>query len=362
MARKLTGQLDPPKKGRPHFSLRVRVNGKHRRFDLGTADPFAAAQERDRVIATIEAERQKVGANGHKRESVKRVRKVAKQAQREFRTFPACAERFWKQQEADGVKTHGEQRSMFERFVLPNWTGDVGSYSKQAVRDLIGGLEISYRTRLNVFTAISGVFNTAVLGGHIEANPCKQVKRSKLVPRRRTEDDQKVRATLNAEEVSAMVAWEHPEEQHQEATRRTQDKLLIAFYTGLRHHEIAALRWEDIEQDFAVLTVHRAKKRDPAARLDRLDLTELPALRGMFRLRRHGGRAKLVPDVHRKRRGAASEKAPTAGPLEGAQCAQGGHIPEAACVEPLVSCAPETIRTSDQRFRKPLRYPLRYGG
>jgi hypothetical protein len=67
------------------------------------------------------------------------LRKVVAQIGQVTRTFAAVAERYWQQQEANGVKTWKEQRSAFQRFVIPHWTGDVSKYGPQHVRDLVEG-------------------------------------------------------------------------------------------------------------------------------------------------------------------------------------------------------------------------------
>jgi integrase len=284
MPRPLTGQLEKPdpKQGRPNYSYRIRVNGRQRRFDLGTADPVKASQERDIVLADIKADlaAKKDQTRSRALLSVAHVRKLVAVAGKTTRTFPAVAERYWQQQEANGVKTWKEQRSVLQRYVLPAWPSDVSKYTAQMVRDLLAGLDgLAHATRLHVLSALSGVFDSAVLSGLIAANPCKQVQRRKLLPKRRDEDAPKLRATLLPGEVETMCAWVHPEEQHRPATERLQGKLRLAYALGLRHYEIAALRWDDFGADFERVTVYRAKKRDPAARRDALDLTELPELR-----------------------------------------------------------------------------------
>jgi len=102
------------------------------------------------------------------------VRKVVAHTGKLARMVPAVAERYWQRQEVIGVKTHEEQRSVLERFVLSLWTGDVSKCGPQNVRDLIDGLKLAHKTRLNVFVAISGVFESPVMGGLI--SPTHAVK------------------------------------------------------------------------------------------------------------------------------------------------------------------------------------------
>jgi hypothetical protein len=71
-----------------------------------------------------------------------------------------------------------------------------------------------------------------VLAGLIEANPCKQVQRRKLLPKRRDEDAPPLRVTLLLSEVETMCAWVHPLEQHRPATERLQGKLRLAYALG----------------------------------------------------------------------------------------------------------------------------------
>jgi integrase len=148
----------------------------------------------------------------------------------------------------------------------------------------------------------------------IDANPCKQVQRCKLVASHKDDAETKVRITLTPNEVETMCGWVHPEEQHRPATERLQGKLRVAFHTGLRHNEVAALRWENFGADFMWLTVYRAKKKDPAKRRDTLDLTELPELRAWFE------RAKVIPDAHKL------AARPLVAPVGNIECDQSGRI------------------------------------
>jgi capsid protein len=173
MSRELTGRLEAPSKGRPHYSYRIRVNGRQRRYNLETADVAIAEQKRAVVLADIKAElAAKKEQNGSKaRMSDAHVRKVVTQTGKATRTFPAVAERYWQQQEVNGVKTWKEQRSVLQRYVLAAWSSDVGKYTAQMVRDLLAGLDgLAHATRLHVLSALSGVFDSAVLAGLLAAN------------------------------------------------------------------------------------------------------------------------------------------------------------------------------------------------
>src|SRR5690606_32516484 len=139
-----------------------------------TADAAIAEQKRAAMVAELEAQRTQDGTR--KRESVQKVRKVARVTDKQSRTFPAVAERFWTQQQLNGIKTWKEQRSMLQRHVIPQWTADIAGYSPQSIKDLVGELDLAHQTRLHIFSTISGVFETAVLAGFIEHNPCSQVK------------------------------------------------------------------------------------------------------------------------------------------------------------------------------------------
>lgn len=283
-----TGRLEPPKprQGRPHYSFRIRVNGRQRRFDLGTAEHSDAEQQRATILAGMKADRdaKKDQSGSRARSSVAHVRKVVTSAGKASRTFPSLAERYWQQQEANGVKTWKEQRSVLQRFVLEQWPGDVSKYGPQSVRELLSSLDLAHKSRLNVFVAISGVFESAYFAGLIPANPCKQVKRGKLVPQRGNEETPKVRVTLTLAEVETMCAWEHPEEQHRPGTERLQGKLRLAYAIGVRHHEVETLRWNDFSGDnFERVSIYRAKKKDPNQRLVTKDLTEHPELRGWLK-------------------------------------------------------------------------------
>jgi integrase len=287
MAPPLKGRLESPKEGgRPNYSFRIRVNGRQRRVDLGTADPEAAAQQRDVALAGIKAElAAKASLSGSRgKASVAHVRKVVKHAGKVVRTFPAVAERWWNAQEKKGVVVWKNQRSVLQRFVIPHWSGDVSRYQAQNVASVLREVKgLSRQSRLHVHTAVSGVFEHAILEGLLTVNPCKQVKRSKLVPKRLDDEDPKLRATLLLEEVLTICGWVHPEERHRPATERLQGKLLLAHLLGLRHHEVSSLRWNYFTSDFTFLNFKRAKKKDATRSRDGFDLSQLPELQARLR-------------------------------------------------------------------------------
>lgn len=278
MSRKLTGRLEAPSRGRSHYSLRVRVNGRQRRFNLGTADALVAETKRLAIIDHLREKPPQRGGRTHL-QSLQAIRANARQAGKKSRSFPHVAERYWISQQEDGVKTWTEQRSMLTRYVLPQWQNEISTYNAQAIRELLARVELSHKTRLNILACISGVFDLAILSALIASNPCKQVRRSKLVPRRRSESVPRVRATLNSEEVAQMVQWEHPIERHRPALQRLQTKIVLAHFLGLRHVEISGLRWEDFTEDFSRVSIFRAKKRDPLMGRDALDLRDLKTVR-----------------------------------------------------------------------------------
>lgn len=276
------GHLEPPKKGRPHWSLRIRINGEQRRIDLETTSATVAQDRRADAIANHKAQlAAKANETRSKAKlSVAGIRKGVALSTKASRTFPATAERYCKRQEASGRATWKEEQSILRRHVLPAWPGEVSRYQAQHVASLLDSIKgLARSTLLHVHSAINGVFELALLEGLIDANPCKQVQRKKLLPKRTDGDAPKVRVTLTPDEVETMGAWVHPEEQHRPATERLQGKLRVSFYVGLRHNEVASLRWEDFGAGFASVVVYRAKKKDPAKRRDEVDLSQLPELR-----------------------------------------------------------------------------------
>lgn len=122
-------------------------------------------------------------------------------------------------------------------------------------KELLTGVQVITHSRLRpvkgrtvptvnfYMTAIGGMFQFAADNGYVDVNPFSSIrplKKSKAEP-----------DPLSRDEFSRFIAAC--------PNRQTRNLWMIAFYTGVRHGELVALAWEDVDLKAGTLTVRRNK-------------------------------------------------------------------------------------------------------
>jgi integrase len=146
---------------------------------------------------------------------------------------------------------HRARTADLYRAVLRTWvpdafmkmrTSDVRTGDVQAVIDAVAARGLASASVLKTHRVLSAAFGHAVRSGKLSSNPCANVelpqahRRPLLVP-----SGEQVRRILDASD-----------------GHQLHGPLVVASYTGLRRGEVAALAWDDVDLDAAMLTVRRA--------------------------------------------------------------------------------------------------------
>lgn len=146
--------------------------------------------------------------------------------------------RAWQQSQGLSERTIAERHDTITRF---------GNYTEVAPIDAEPSHIIAYcsrqgispATRATYHAALRAFYAWALKAGHIHADPTAETprpKRPKGLPR-----------PVHTAHVSAMLA--------QVNRKRTRAMIILAAYAGLRVHEVAKFRGEDIDQYSGILTV-----------------------------------------------------------------------------------------------------------
>ena len=164
-------------------------------------------------------------------------------------TVAEWTERWWKEKSHEwSPNTEKQYRSAYTRFVYPL----LGGYQ---LREVTPGLIVDWKTELRdvssptlkkTMTFLSGLFRAAVLHGHIETNPLREVSKP--------QDSKRLAPTpfspVEIEQLRGIMGL--------------RDATLVAVlgYMGLRPGEALRLRWEDIgEQAVRVRDTKRERER-----------------------------------------------------------------------------------------------------
>lgn len=130
---------------------------------------------------------------------------------------------------------------------------DIGIF----ITELLERKDIPYRALQEMFSALNGVFKKAKIDRKIEDNPCNYIDlpifKSRCVEKRRKSD--KERTITNEQKHILLQKFRNDE---------TVPKFAIelAFYTGMRVGELAALRWDAIDFDADLIYICKSEKQD----------------------------------------------------------------------------------------------------
>lgn len=135
-----------------------------------------------------------------------------------------------------------------DQRLLPRWDAvEIGALTSSDLRNWIGGLETTGKTIRNTLTPLRSVLDDAITDELITSNPLDRVALKKLIKQTARKSTYEV-DPFTADERAALVSSARPDEMP-----------LIKFWfeTGLRHGEIIALTWDDIDWNAAVARISR---------------------------------------------------------------------------------------------------------
>lgn len=225
--------------GRRAFMLITRVNGRQRRFTLGTYPGMTLAKARETARSIMRDAAQ--GVDPKEREAKARRENERKRQN----TFRAVAEEFM-QDHAKGLRTKGEMQRKLDKDILPEW-GDrpISEITRADVKELLRKKARTSPVAANRMLALIGkIFNWALDEEIITASPAVRIKTEPEVARDRV---------LNEEELREV--W------------KACDQLgypfgpLIQFLTvtAQRRGEVASMRWSEIENSDWKIPSERTK-------------------------------------------------------------------------------------------------------
>lgn len=123
---------------------------------------------------------------------------------------------------------------------------------------------LSVKTLKNIRTVLSGILNDAVESELIQRNIVKVVSLPKIHMRVTYNDNGEMLDSYGAEVETAIDPFSLDEVELliKNAEGWFKNMLSVLFYTGMRHGELAGLKWEDIDFQNNQIYIRRAKKRD----------------------------------------------------------------------------------------------------
>lgn len=180
-------------------------------------------------------------------------KRKSKGAPVEYLTVRAYAERWLKDREARDIDSAPDDRRWLEKYALPT-LGDLKleDFRPYHVRNLVRALEarkgdqkMAPRSILHVYSTLHNMFENAVVDEILLANPVK-MRRGELPKKVDKDPEWRLNATYTTHEVERLISDPviPPE-------RRVQYALKAI--AGLRHGEVAALRWRHIDHSYEPL-------------------------------------------------------------------------------------------------------------
>jgi len=132
-----------------------------------------------------------------------------------------------------------DYRYSMNRYILPSF-GNVliGEIGYMEIRKFVSELECSHKRKNNVLVPMRSVFKMAFLSGIIEKNPMDRIKNVKVI--------KPDIYPLSMEEVRLVLDCVSP---------RFRNFFIVAFFTGMRFGEMAALKWKHIDFKLGIIKV-----------------------------------------------------------------------------------------------------------
>ena len=137
------------------------------------------------------------------------------------------------------LSTLEDYRYSMNRYILPRFGNvPIGEIGYMDIRKFVSELECSHKRKNNVLVPMRSVFKMAFLNGDIEQNPMDRIKNVKV-----TKPDI---YPLSMEEVRLVLDSVSP---------RYRNFFTVAFFTGMRFGEMAALKWKHIDFRLGIIRV-----------------------------------------------------------------------------------------------------------
>jgi integrase len=138
-----------------------------------------------------------------------------------------------------------DYRSSMNTYILPKFgNAPLGEIGYLDVKKFASELPCSGKRKNNVLAPLRSIFKMALLSGLIEKNPMDMVRNFKVH-----------RADINPlsmEEVKLVL---------QHVSPRFKDFLVVAFFTGMRFGEMAALKWKNVDFKAGLIKVRETRVR-----------------------------------------------------------------------------------------------------
>ena len=225
--------------GRRAFMMMTRVDGRQRRYTVGTypAMSLADAREQARKIMRDAAK----GIDPKERDA--RARQEAERARR--RTFGAVAEEFM-EDHAKHLRTRDELQRMLNRNLLPTWASmPISHITRSDVRELIREKTHTSPIAANrVLALVRKIFNWALDEDIITASPAVRLKAHPENERERVLNEEEIRDFWRACEQMG-----HP----------FGPLFRLLLVTAQRRSETSEIRWSDIQDNDWLLPGERTK-------------------------------------------------------------------------------------------------------
>ena len=137
------------------------------------------------------------------------------------------------------LSTLEDYRYSMNRYILPRFGNiPIGNFGYMEIREFVSKLDCSHKRKNNVLVPMRSVFKMAFLNGDIDQNPMDRIKNVKV-----TKPDI---YPLSMEEVKLVLVHVSP---------RFRNFFIVAFFTGMRFGEMAALKWKHVDFKLGVIKV-----------------------------------------------------------------------------------------------------------
>jgi integrase len=228
--------------GSKSWAVRYRLDGRPRKFTLGTYPRVELAEAREAARAALALVAKGVDP-AHHRETARRT-----EAEQRANTFRAVAEAFIeKYAKAHQPRSWSETEATFKRHLFPAW-GDrpFTSIRRRDLHAILDGLDAAGKpgAKAHVVAAVSRLFGWAVDREIVEASPFVRLRRPKVGRRERTLTDDEI-----------WTLWRACDAQGYPFGRYVQLLLL----TGCRRTELARLTKSEIDPDRHLIVLASAR-------------------------------------------------------------------------------------------------------
>ncbi len=143
-----------------------------------------------------------------------------------------------------------DYRDSMNRYILPRFGNTpIGDINYLDIRKFVSELSGSAKRKNNILVPMRSVLKMAFLSGMIDQNPMDRIRNLKTV-----KPDIK---PLSMEEVRSFLA---------RVSERYRDFFTVAFFTGMRFGEMAALKWKNVDFQMKLIRVRETRVKGEEGR------------------------------------------------------------------------------------------------